>query len=79
MCISRGSRGSFLFFAVRALAFGLAGEPSVSSLVFPFRLIQVILDPRVWRKDEGSDAAPRRREPVQCIKRDIVEALLQVY
>lgn len=41
-------------------------------------LVQVILDPRVWRKDEGSDAAPRRREPVQCIKRDIVEALLQV-
>eukprot|EP00752_Nemacystus_decipiens_P013017 g11515.t1 len=39
---------------------------------------KVILDPRVWRKDEGSDAAPRRREPVQCIKRDIVEALLQL-
>ena len=37
---------------------------------------QVILDPRVWRKEEG--APPRRREPVECIKRDLVEALLQV-
>ncbi|CBJ26795.1 conserved unknown protein [Ectocarpus siliculosus] len=45
---------------------------------------KVILDPRVWRKEkeegsyEDSPAAPRRREPVQCIKRDIVEALLQL-
>eukprot|EP00904_Undaria_pinnatifida_P006211 jgi/Undpi1/271/HiC_scaffold_1.g00267.m1 len=36
---------------------------------------KVLLDPRVWRKEEGG--AARRREPVQCIKRDIVEALLQ--
>eukprot|EP00903_Cladosiphon_okamuranus_P013113 g12231.t1 len=39
---------------------------------------KVILDPCVWRKDDGSDAAPKRREPLQCIKRDIVEALLQL-
>ncbi|CAN0437813.1 unnamed protein product, partial [Ectocarpus sp. 8 AP-2014] len=46
---------------------------------------KVILDPRVWKKEEqgegsseGSPAASRRREPVQCIKRDIVEALLQL-
>lgn len=45
-----------------------------------FASLQVILDPRVWRKEEGPDGAAvtRRREPVQCIKRDIVEALLQV-
>ncbi|CAM9787286.1 unnamed protein product [Scytosiphon promiscuus] len=41
---------------------------------------KVILDPRVWRKEEASDGTvvARRREPVQCIKRDIVEALLQL-
>ncbi|CAM9774936.1 unnamed protein product, partial [Laminaria digitata] len=37
---------------------------------------KVVLDPRVWRREEG--AAARRREPVQCIKRDVVEALLQL-
>lgn len=49
--------------------------PPTTPVLFS-RRYQVVLDPRVWRKEEG--APPRVREPSQCVRRDVVEALLQV-
>lgn len=34
------------------------------------------MDPRIWKKE--NDAPPRRREPLEVVKRDVVEALLQL-
>lgn len=41
-----------------------------------FGRLQVVLDPRVWRREEG--LRPHEREPEESIKRDLLEALLQV-